>query len=51
MTPAEKLVTVKEGASLEQAKALMHTHKLERVVVVNDAFELRGLMTVKDITK
>lgn len=51
MTPAAKLVTVKEGASLEQAKALMHTHKLERVVVVNDAFELRGLMTVKDITK
>jgi len=51
MTPAEKLVTVKEGASLEEAKALMHKHKLERVVVVNDAFELRGLMTVKDITK
>nr|WP_295075583.1 IMP dehydrogenase [uncultured Roseateles sp.] len=51
MTPAERLVTVKEGASLEEAKALMHKHKLERVVVVNDAFELRGLMTVKDITK
>lgn len=51
MTPAEKLITVREGASLEEAKALMHKHKLERVVVVNDAFELRGLMTVKDITK
>jgi len=51
MTPAERLVTVKEGASLEEAKALMHKHRLERVVVVNDAFELRGLMTVKDITK
>ncbi|MCX2864115.1 IMP dehydrogenase [Paucibacter sp. PLA-PC-4] len=51
MTPADKLITVKEGASLEEAKALMHKHKLERVVVVNDAFELRGLMTVKDITK
>ncbi|MBV8470916.1 MAG: IMP dehydrogenase [Burkholderiaceae bacterium] len=51
MTPAEKLVTVREGASLEEAKALMHKHRLERVVVVNDAFELRGLMTVKDITK
>jgi len=51
MTPAERLVTVKEGASLEEAKALMHKHKLERVVVINDAFELRGLMTVKDITK
>jgi len=51
MTPAEKLITVREGASLDEAKALMHKHKLERVVVVNDAFELRGLMTVKDITK
>lgn len=51
MTPAERLITVQEGASLNEAKALMHQHKLERVVVVNDAFELRGLMTVKDITK
>ncbi len=51
MTPAERLITVKEGASLNEGKALMHTHKLERVLVVNDAFELRGLMTVKDITK
>ena len=51
MTPAAKLITVKEGASLEEAKALMHQHKLERVVVINEAFELRGLMTVKDITK
>ena len=51
MTPASRLITVREGASLEEAKALMHKHKLERVVVVNEAFELRGLMTVKDITK
>jgi IMP dehydrogenase len=51
MTPAEKLITVKDGASTDEAKALMHKHKLERVVVVNDAFELRGLMTTKDITK
>ncbi|MEO3691140.1 IMP dehydrogenase [Roseateles paludis] len=51
MTPAARLITVQEGASLDEAKALMHRHKLERVVVVNDAFELRGLMTVKDITK
>ncbi len=51
MTPRERLVFVKEGASIEDGKALMHRHKLERVVVVNDAFELRGLMTVKDITK
>lgn len=51
MTPRERLVTVKEGTPLAQAKALMHSHRLERVLVVNDAFELRGLMTVKDITK
>ncbi|MFN7726781.1 MAG: IMP dehydrogenase [Rubrivivax sp.] len=51
MTPSERLVSVKEGASLDEAKALMHQHRLERVLVVNDAFELRGLMTVKDITK
>lgn len=51
MTPRERLVTVSEGTSLAQAKALMHRHRLERVLVVNEAFELRGLMTVKDITK
>src|SRR4051812_32287087 len=51
MTPRERLVTVREGATLAEGKALMHRHKLERVVVINDAFELRGLMTVKDITK
>jgi IMP dehydrogenase len=51
MTPRERLVTVREGATLEEAKTLMHAHKLERVLVVNDAFELRGLMTVKDILK
>jgi len=51
MTPRERLVSVREGASLDDGKALMHRHKLERVLVVNEAFELRGLMTVKDITK
>ncbi|MBU6194586.1 MAG: IMP dehydrogenase [Burkholderiales bacterium] len=51
MTPRERLITVREGASIEEGKALMHQHKLERVLVVNEAFELRGLMTVKDITK
>jgi IMP dehydrogenase len=51
MTPRERLVWVHEGASLEEGKSLMHRHKLERVLVVNEAFELRGLMTVKDITK
>ena len=51
MTPRDRLVTVREGASLEEAKQLMHTHRLERVLVVNDAMELRGLITVKDIQK
>jgi IMP dehydrogenase len=51
MTPRERLVTVREGASLDEAKALMHKHRLERVLVVDDAFNLLGLVTVKDITK
>jgi IMP dehydrogenase len=51
MTPRERLITVPEDATLADAKALMHKHKLERVLVVNAAFELRGLFTVKDITK
>ena len=51
MTPRERLITVREGASLDEAQALMHKHRLERVLVVNSAFELRGLMTVKDIFK
>jgi IMP dehydrogenase len=51
MTPRERLITVKEGASPEEAKELMHKNRLERVLVVNDDFELRGLMTVKDILK
>ena len=51
MTPRERLVTVQEGASREEALALLHKHRLERVLVVNDAFELRGLITVKDIQK
>jgi IMP dehydrogenase len=51
MTPREKLVYVKEGADLAEAKRLMNKHRLERVLVVNDTFELRGLITVKDIQK
>ena len=51
MTPREKLVYVKEGADPAEAKRLMNKHRLERVLVVNDAFELRGLITVKDIRK
>jgi len=51
MTPRERLITVKEGCSLDEAKRLMSQHRLERVLVVNDKFELRGLITVKDILK
>jgi IMP dehydrogenase len=51
MTPRAQLITVKESASREDARALMHQHRLERVLVVNDAFELLGLITVKDILK
>ncbi len=51
MTPRDKLVFVKEGADLSEAKRLMNKHRLERVLVVDDAFELRGLITVKDIQK
>ncbi len=51
MTQGDRLVTVPEGTELEVAKALMHRHRLERVLVVNGAMELRGLITVKDILK
>ena len=51
MTPKDKLITVMENASLDEARDLMHKHRIERVLVVNKAFELRGLMTVKDILK
>jgi IMP dehydrogenase len=51
MTPKERLIYVSEGASPEEARALLHKHRLERVLVVNDAFKLRGLITVKDILK
>ena len=51
MTPKERLVTVREGATIDDARHLMHKHRLERVLVVNKNFELRGLITVKDILK
>ncbi|MBR7784036.1 IMP dehydrogenase [Undibacterium luofuense] len=51
MTPRDKLVFVKEGADLAEAKRLMNKHRLERVLVINDDFELHGLITVKDIQK
>ncbi len=51
MTPRQRLITVREGAKREEALALMHKHRLERVLVVNKNFELCGLITVKDILK
>ncbi|MBK1731419.1 IMP dehydrogenase [Thiococcus pfennigii] len=51
MTPRERLVTVREGASRDEVIALLHKHRIEKVLVVNDRFELRGLITVKDIQK
>ncbi|MFZ5606682.1 MAG: IMP dehydrogenase [Pseudomonadota bacterium] len=51
MTKREKLVTVKEGACDDEVLGLLHKHRIEKVLVVNDAFALRGLITVKDIQK
>jgi IMP dehydrogenase len=51
MTLKDRLVTVNEGATREEAMGLLHKHRLERVLVVNSDFELRGLITVKDIIK
>ena len=51
MTPKDRLVTVPEGASREEVVAKLHAHRIEKVLVVNDDFELRGLITVKDIQK
>jgi IMP dehydrogenase len=51
MTPQRKLITVREGASREEAIALMHKHRLERVLVVDAEFQLHGLVTVKDVLK
>ena len=51
MTRKDKLVTVREGASQDEVLQLLHTFRIEKVLVVNDAFQLRGLITVKDIQK
>ncbi len=51
MTRKERLVTVKEGASEEEVLALLHKYRIEKILVVDDAFRLRGLITVKDIQK
>ena len=51
MTRKERLVTVTEGAKEDEVLALLHKHRIEKVLVVDDAFRLRGLITVKDIQK
>ena len=51
MTPQDKLITVPDGTTISQAKVLLNQFKIERLLVINDAFELKGLITVKDITK
>ncbi len=51
MTPKERLVTVREGAEREEVVRLLHQHRIEKVLVVNDKFQLRGLITFKDIQK
>ncbi|MDH5230244.1 MAG: IMP dehydrogenase, partial [Gammaproteobacteria bacterium] len=51
MTPKDRLVTVKEGAAKDEVLALLHKHRIEKVLVINDQFQLRGMITVKDIQK
>lgn len=51
MTPQARLITVKEGADNEEILSLLHKHRIEKVLIVNDDFHLRGLVTVKDIQK
>jgi IMP dehydrogenase len=51
MTPKERLVTVREGASKDEVRELLHKHRIEKVLVVDDQFNLKGLITVKDIQK
>ncbi|VAW71041.1 Inosine-5'-monophosphate dehydrogenase / CBS domain [hydrothermal vent metagenome] len=51
MTPKEKLVTVKEGAERGEVLSLLHKHRIEKILVVNDAFHLRGMITVRDMQK
>jgi IMP dehydrogenase len=51
MTPKAQLVTVKEGETSENIKALLHQHRIEKVLVVDDNFKLKGLITVNDFRK
>lgn len=51
MTPKERLVTAKEGTERETIRKLLHKHRIEKILLINDAFQLRGMITVKDILK
>jgi len=51
MTPKEKLVTVREGADLDEVQRLLHEHRIEKILVVSENFDLRGMITVKDFDK
>ncbi len=51
MTPKDRLITVKEGADKDEVQSLLHKHRIEKVLVINDNFHLRGMITVKDIQK
>ncbi|MDQ7912696.1 IMP dehydrogenase [Pseudomonas sp. 102515] len=51
MTPKDRLVTVREGADKQEVRELLHKHRIEKVLIVDAAFALKGMMTVKDIEK
>ena len=51
MTPKDKLVTVKEGTGKDKIQELLHIHRIEKILMVDDNFKLKGLVTVKDIAK
>ena len=51
MTPRERLVTVREGAPSDEVQQLLHQHRIEKILVVNDDFDLCGMITVKDFDK
>lgn len=51
MTPKDRLVTVREGADKQEVRELLHKHRIEKVLIVDEAFALKGMMTVKDIEK
>ncbi|CAC9543960.1 Inosine-5'-monophosphate dehydrogenase (EC 1.1.1.205) / CBS domain [uncultured Gammaproteobacteria bacterium] len=51
MTPKSKLITVKEGTNMSKVRALLHKHRIERVVITDDSFALQGMITVRDIQK